>query len=356
MNDVVAVKARGRLWPLTGLFVIAVIAALYFARSVVLPVVLAFILSVVFTPVVRGMKKAWIPAPLAAAIVVLALLAAFFSAAYFLVEPAGDWLDKAPQGLRKIELKLRHVSGQVHDVTKATDQVQTMTQDMAGSGNSKTQEVTVKTPTLAEGIVTAAREFAVSAVSTLVLLFFLLSSDGLFLRKIVSVTPLLADKQRAIDITRQIESEVSNYLFTVTTINAVLGGVVAIAMYLLGVPNPALWGAMTGLLNFVPYLGDVASVGVLTIVGLLTFDDLWRGLEPPAIFCLLTAIEGYLVTPHVLGRRLSLNPVVIVFSVLFWGWLWGLLGVLLAVPMLVVVKTFCDRVEPLQSFGELLSA
>src|SRR5205085_509653 len=210
-------------------------------------------------------------------------LAAFFSAAYFLAEPAGDWLDKAPQGLREISLKLHRVSGQVRDVTKATDQVQTLTQDMAGTGKSKAPEVTVRAPTLVESIIAGAKQFAVSAISTLVLLFFLLSSDGLMLRKIVSVTPLLANKQRAIDITRQIESEVSNYLFTVTMINTVLGGLVAIAMYMLGVPNPALWGAMTGLFNFVPYLGDIASFGVLTIVGLLTFDDLWKGLQPPAI-------------------------------------------------------------------------
>lgn len=351
------VSARRSSLALNGLFIIALVAALFFARSVLLPIVLALMLSVVFTPAVRAMKKVWIPSGFGAGIVILVLLSAFFGAASSFVEPAGDWLDKAPQGLREIGRKVHHVSVQVRGVTEATEQVQSITQEVAGAvGAKKVTEVVVKPPSLAERAVSAAKEFAVSAISTLVLLFFLLSSEGLFLRKIISVTPRLSDKKRAVEITRQIESEVSNYLFTVTVINLGLGCMVAIAMYFLGVPNPVLWGTMAGLFNFVPYLGDIASFTVLTIVGLLTFEDLGRGLQVPGAFIILTAIEGYLVTPLIVGRRLSLNPVVIVLSVLFWGWLWGLVGVLLAVPILVVVKTFCDHVEPLKTFGELLSA
>ena len=345
-------------WALIGLFVLAVVTALYFARVVVLPIVLALVLSVVLTPAVRRMEKMRIPAPLGAGIVLFALFAAFCGATYNLTEPANVWLEKAPQGLREIGVKLRHITGQVKDVTKATEQVQDITQNMASGGNSdnRAPEVTVKTPTLAGGILTASREFALSAISTLVLLYFLLASGDLFLRKIIAVTPRFSDKKRAVDITRQIEAEVARYLSTVATINSGLGCAVALALYFLGVPNPVLWGVMVGLFNFVPYFGDIASVGVLTIVGLLTFDELWRGLLVPAVFCLLTAIEGFLVTPLVLGRRLSLNPVVAALSVLFWGWIWGVVGALLAVPILVVVKTFCDRVEPLQTFGEFLGA
>lgn len=345
-------------WALTGIFVLAFIAALYFARDLVLPVILALILSAVFSPVVRGLQKLRIPAPLGAGFLVAALLAAFFTATYNLAEPAGVWLDKAPLGIGQIGVKLRRITGQFKEVTDTTEQVKQLAQEMAngGSNGKRVQEVTVKAPSWTATVLVAVNKFALTAISTLMLLYFLLASGDFFLRKMVSVTPRLRDKKRAVEITRQIEAEVSSYLITVTVINVGLGGVVALALYALDVPNPALWGVMVGLFNFVPYLGDMASVSVLTIVGLLTFDEFWRGLLVPAVFCVLTATEGYVVTPLVLGRRLRLNPVVIVLAVLFWGWMWGLLGALVAVPILVVVKTFCDRVEPLQTFGEFLGA
>jgi len=352
-----AVEARS-LAP-AGLLLIAILTILHLARDVVLPVVVALILSLVFLPAVRGMKKLFIPAPLGAAIIVLALMTTFFGGIYALAEPAAAWLDKAPQGLRELGVKLARVSGQMQDMTKATGQVQDMTHDMTSgeSGASdRAREVTMRAPTLAGGLFVAVRGFAVGATSTLLLLYFLLACGDLFLRKTIAATPRLADKERAIDIAQQVEAGVSNYLLTVTLINVGLGCVTALAMYLLGVPNPLLWGALVAVLNFVPYLGEIAAVGALTIVGLLTFDELWRGLLVPGVFCLLSGAERYLITPLVLGRRLSLNPVVIVLSVLFWGAMWGVPGALLAVPILVALKILCDRVERLNVFGEFLAA
>ncbi len=351
-------KPQTGSWALTGLLLLAILAVLYLARAVVLPIVAALILSLVFTPAVRGVKKIKIPIPLGAALVVFGLLAAFLGAAYNLAEPAGKWLDKAPQGLREIRVKLRPILGPVQDVTQDVTQATEQVQDIANVGGSQKtpQQVAVVAPALASTVLDAAQNFVLSTASTLVLLYFLLASGDLFLRKIITVTPRWADKKRAVDISRQIEAEVSTYLFTVTTINVGLGSAVVLAMYLLDVPNPVLWGVMVGLFNFVPYLGDIASFSVLTIIGLLSFDELWRSFLVPGVFYLLSATEGYLVTPLILGRRLSLNPVVIVLSVLFWGWMWGILGAFLAVPILVVLKTFCDRVEPLQAFGEFLGA
>ncbi len=343
-------------WALPGLLLLAILTVLFLARDIILPVVAALILRLVFLPLVRGLKKIFIPAPLGAGLIVLALLSGFVSGVYNLAEPASEWLDKAPQSLREIDSKLRKITGSVKNVATATAQVQDMTEKLTNGGvpQKKPREVIVKEPTIAGAFFYGAKDFMVSAISTLVLLYFLLASGDLFLRKTIAVTPRFSDKKRAVDIAQQVEAAVSRYLFTVAFINVVLGGSVALAMYLMGVPNPVLWGVMVCILNFIPYIGDIISFSVLTIVGLLTFDELWMSLSVPGVFYLLTAIEGYLITPLIVSRRLSLNPVVIILSVLFWGWMWGVPGALLAVPILVALKTVCDRVDSLQVLGEFL--
>lgn len=339
---------------LSGLLLIAVLTILHLARDVVLPVVAALILSLLFLPVVRGLKKLHIPASLGAAIVVLGLLAGFLAGIYTLAAPARDWLDKAPQALREVGDKLSYFTGQVSDVSKATAKMRDATDDMTGNGEAQPREVTLNTSTVAADMLDGARTFSLSAASTLLLLFFLLASGDLFLRKTIAATPLLADKRRAVDIAEQVESAVSRYLLAVTLINVALGAAVALALYLLGVPNPLLWGVMVAVLNFVPYLGEITILIALTLVGLLAFDDVWRGLAVPGIFCVLSAAERYLITPTIVGHQLSLNPVVIVLSVLFWGAMWGVAGALLAVPILVTLKVLCDRIERLKVFGDFL--
>jgi predicted PurR-regulated permease PerM len=343
-------------WALPGLLLLAVLTLLYVSRNLVLPIVAALILSLVFLPLVRGMRKMFIPAPLGAGLIVMALLAGLVGGIYNLADPASEWLDKAPQSLREIDSKLRKVTGSVHNVASATAQVQDITEKLANGGEvkKKPREVIVKEPTIAGAFFYSAKDVTVSILSTLVLLYFLLASGDLFLRKTIAVTPRFSDKKRAVDIAQQVEAAVSRYFFTVAFINICLGCAVTLAMYLLGVPNPVLWGAMVCMLNFIPYIGDIVSFSVLTIVGLLTFDQLWQSLMVPGVFYLLTAIEGYLITPIIVSRRLSLNPVVIILSVLFWGWMWGVAGALLAVPILVAMKTVCDRVDSLNVFGEYL--
>jgi predicted PurR-regulated permease PerM len=344
-------------WASTGLFILALLAALHVARDVVLPIFVALLLYWMFAPVMRGMKKLRIGPPLGAAIIVLGLLSIFVGGIYGLAEPARTWLERAPKVLRQIGAELNLITAPVKEVTSATEKVQELAERIAGSDtNRKVQEVVVRERSLGTIVVSAAKEFSLSAISALILLYFLLASGDLFLRKVIAATPQLADKKRAVDISRQVESDISTYLFTVTAINVALGCAVALAMYLMSVPNPMLWGVVVGTLNFVPYVGDVASFATLTIVGLLTFDELWRSLLVPGVFYALTAIEGYFVTPLILGQRLSLNPVVIVLSLLLWSWLWGIPGALLAVPILVVLKTVSERVDSLKQYGEFLHA
>jgi len=198
--------------------------------------------------------------------------------------------------------------------------------------------------------------FLVGLGETLVLLYLLLASGDLFLQKLVRVMPTFRDKKRAVEISHEVQQNISNYLFSVSLINVGLGAIVSGGLYFMGVPNAAMWGMLAALLNFVPYFGPVAGVILLSIVGLLTFDTLWQGLLPPAWYLLLHLLEANLITPVLLGRRFTLNPVVIFVSLIFWTWLWGVPGALLSVPILVSIKVVCDRIPALSSVSELLSS
>ncbi len=167
----------------------------------------------------------------------------------------------------------------------------------------------------------------------LVLLYFLMASGDLFLRKVVRAFPSLRDKIRAVEIGRTIEREIGRYFLTYSLINLCVGGIVAAAMHFLGMPNALLWGLMVAVLNFVPYLGPVISLTVISVVALLTFDDLQHAIWPPLTYLVIEAIQGNVVQTLAFGRSLSLNPVAIFVAILFWGWLWGAPGILLAVPI-----------------------
>jgi predicted PurR-regulated permease PerM len=184
----------------------------------------------------------------------------------------------------------------------------------------------------------------------------MLASGDLFLQKLVRVMPTMGDKKRAVEISHEIQHKISSYLFAASLINLGLGVLVSASLYWLKVPNPAMWGTLVAVLNFIPYFGPVAGITLLGIVGLLTFDTLWKGLLPCAWYLLLHLLEANFITPMLLGRRFALNPVVIFVFLIFWTWLWGVPGALLSVPILVSIKVVCDHVPSLSSVSELLAS
>jgi len=189
---------------------------------------------------------------------------------------------------------------------------------------------------------------------TLVLLYFLLAAEDLFLLKLVKVLPSLDDKKRAVEICRQIEQDVSTYLWTITLVNVGLGLVVGLSMYFLGMPNPALWGVLAAFLTYIPYLGALTGIISIGLAAALTFTDPIKIILAPSIYFLAAIIEGNFITPIALGRSLALNPVVIFIWLLFWGWAWGILGVVLAVPLLAIVRIICRHFKSLAALGEFL--
>jgi predicted PurR-regulated permease PerM len=187
---------------------------------------------------------------------------------------------------------------------------------------------------------------AVGIFTTLVLLFFILGWGDRLYRNVVNALPHFREQRQAVLIAHEVESAITAYLATITIINMLLGIVVGGAMYLLGMPNPVLWGVMAGVNNYVPYLGPAITAAVLGFVALLSYPTVAEALLVPGVFLVITSLEGYVITPMAVGHRLTLNPMLIMLSLLFWFWMWGVVGALLTVPALVCLKVILERVDP----------
>jgi predicted PurR-regulated permease PerM len=216
------------------------------------------------------------------------------------------------------------------------------------------QEVILRGPRLSERLFGTTQSFITGAIETLILLYFLLAVGDLFLQKLIKVLPQFGDKKKAVAIARETEASISRYLFTLALVNVGLGLAVALVMLLIGMPNALLWGALAGLAEFVPYFGATIMLGMLTLAGLVTFPTLGHALLAPGAYLAVNLIQSQLVSPFVLGRRLTLNPVAILVGLVFWWWIWGVGGAFIAVPLLATFKIFCDHIESLAPIGEFL--
>jgi len=196
--------------------------------------------------------------------------------------------------------------------------------------------------------------FASAFVWTMLVLFFLLLAGDTFLRRMVEVMPTFRDKRQVIDIAQQVESDISVYLMTITIMNALVGIATGVGMWLLGLPDPLLWGVVAFLLNYVPIFGPLTGMLLFLVVGMLSLDPLWKAFMPMAVYITVHLLEGETITPMLLARRFTLNPVLVMISLLFWDWMWGIPGAVLAVPLLAIFKIICERVRPLAALGHFI--
>jgi predicted PurR-regulated permease PerM len=350
-----AARVRSRM--LTGLFILALFYTVYFTSAQLIPVILAILAYLLLSPIVRWLKRHLrLPMGLVAALVVLALLTSVFAGFYSLSNPAARWLRDLPVAAAELEWKLYSLRQSVGELREAVGKLQDFAQGAAGEqGDDQPTAVTIEGPNLTQMFLGGTLSVGAGLVIATALLFFLLASDDNLLRQAVTILPQLRDKKRLVEIVRDVEDDVSYYLLTITVINIGLGVAIGAAMWLLGMPNPYLWGAMAAVLNFIPLIGALLGVGIVGLVALLTFSTTAAMLLPPIIYLLLTSLEGQLVTPAVVARRLSLNPVVVFLALISWTWLWGIAGALLAVPLLATFKICCDHIEALKPVGVLLA-
>lgn len=331
------------------------VAFLYFARPVVLPVFLACMATMTLKPLMRWLSLIHIPTVPAAAFIFILLVGVLGVGFFQLGRPAVHWIDDLPEHVGELKARVQKIFPNAMKMGTAVTAVSDLGAAADKKGGQKgVATVEIKDQRGTSSILNWTGTVLGGLGEVLVLIYLLLASGDLFMQKLVRVMPTLKDKKRAVEITHEIQANISMYLFSVSIINISLGAVASVIFYILNVPKPGMWGMLVAILNFVPYFGPIVGVGLVAMVGLLTFDTLWQGLMPAIWYLMLHLTEANFVTPILLGRRFTLNPVAIFISLMFWLWLWGIPGALLSVPILVTIKAACDRIPKASYVSELI--
>ena len=342
---------RNRL--LAGILVLLVLYTCAAAAVLIVPLLLALLLSLMLAPAVRLLCRWHLPRSLATLFVLLSTIMLVAVLLLSLAGPARAWMVQVPKSLARIELALSALRQPLLAATHAGEQIAELTNI---GGDSKLQRVVEAGPSRVGQMLSATPAALASMVGTLLLTFiFLLHGDAL-LRKFVELAPALHLKKDIVMATRSAQHELSTYILTIATINTVFGLLTAAALWWLGFDNPLLWGGVAAILNFAPFVGPMVTVALLVVVGFARFDTPLAALSVPGAFLLLHLLEGQLVTPLIVGRRLALDPVMVFIALMLFGWLWGVAGLLLAMPLLSCMRIVAERIPAWNVLGKMLAA
>jgi len=328
------------------LCLIATLVCLYLARDIVLPIVLAIVLQLFLQPFVRRLQHWHVPKPLGALLAVILLLGVFVGLGTLLTTPAANWAATMSSHWSGVEQKFAFLRRPAEQMQHTLDQ---MGIQIGSPGQLFSHPVGMVT-----AVFSGTGSVAGHLFETVLMLFYLLVFSETILRRLVEVLPTLSDKRKALEISLQVERDISIYLLVVTIINSVVGCATAAVMWLCGIPGSVLWGVIAFCLNFVPILGPFCGVLLFLAVGLISKGVVWSALLPTALYFGVHVLEGEFITPMLLARRFTLNPIAIILSLIFWNWMWGIPGAILAVPMLAIIKIISDRLQPLHAFGHML--
>jgi predicted PurR-regulated permease PerM len=360
---------------------LAVMYTLYFAASIILPFVLALVLSLLLGPSARFLcDKLRFPRMLAAIVLIAVLFSAIGSVGYAISVPASGWIARAPQSLPILQQKLSFLRQPIDMFENGMQQMQRLMQDSGsaqGTGAAESPALAAfgapepvaaakpappQTVTVSQGsgmgmtVLAGTRSFLGEAMTLLVVLFFLLADGDALLRRFVEILPGLSEKKRAVAIATEVERNISGYLATITMMNFCVGVANGLSVWAFGLPDPLLWGTVAFLLNYIPILGALTGMVIFFFVGMFTFSSVLWALAPSGVYLLIHIMEGETITPMLLARRFTLNPLLVIAALMFWDWLWGVAGALLAVPLLAVFKILCDNIEVLTPIGHVLGA
>lgn len=371
------------------LTIIATLAVIYTAsaaQAILFPITLAVLIALTLRPIVRYADHRGVSPIVTVLTLMIFIVASVVSAAIMMVEPAQTWIHEAPKRMEVVGQKLSSFRDGIDELYNVSERLE----NLATGGSRKPEDEETEDPNALSAIIgKTAGEQEPSAVEkspepipvelkqprllanlnmlnsagnmvgmigiALIVGFFLLLEGDTLLNNILNITPRWTDKKNTVQLVYKLEDGISRYLLTVSLINIALGVAVAAAMWLLGVPNAMLWGVMATLLNFIPFLGALLGVVIIFLVSVFSFDSVGYAFVPPSVFLILTTIEGNFITPSLVGRSVSVNSVAVLLSLILWGWLWGIGGAFVGVPLLIIFKLICDQFERTAPVGALLS-
>ena len=340
-------------WAPVGSFVILSIAALKLASVIAVPVVVSVLLTLLLQSPVAWLKRHRIPEYLGAGLLVFGTVTAFIVALAFLAEPAGKWAADVPRHFDRIEARLHRLSPPLSSIQKSVAKVDSAA---AAGSNPDAQVVKLAEPGMLNRISGTGARIGGQALEVLFLSFFLLAAAPLFRRKLVAVWPGRRERKEVEEVIQEIEGHMSHYLWMSTVMNLGVALLTWGLLAVVGFPNPLLWGVLAGVVNYVPYAGPLALSIILAAAGAIS------SLKPGPIvivvmgYLLIHGLQSNLVAPAVLEKKLPLNPAALFLGLMFFGWLWGVPGAILAVPLTVMIQVVCARIPAMEDVAVLLDS
>ena len=324
----------------------------YFARAILLPTILALLLSLVLQPLVSRLNRLGIPNVMSVVIVFLVLTAVGVGSIRLVWGPAQEWLAETPRSLQEIGQNIRSYAKPLEKLQQAKESVDDIT---SMPGEKTAVPVRIEQPRLANQMANTTGEIATGVSITIILLFFLLATGDRFLEKTLDMASHWGGKRDLVHIFREVQRQLSTYLGAITLINILLGVIIGVGLWLIGMPNPLLWGVLAALLNYIPFAGLATGTFLVFVAAMGQFHSLGHALLAPAIYLAANGVEANFITPAVLGRSVRLDPVIILVAIFVGGWIWGIGGIFLAVPVLLVARITSEHFEHLKPIAMILA-
>ncbi|MFL1455952.1 AI-2E family transporter [Marinobacter sp. GN3S48] len=334
--------------PIHGLFALGVLYTLYLAHQIVLPIILAVLTSLLLAPLVKKAYVKWrVPRMVSSLLLVLMVLAGLAGVGVAVAMPALDWVGKAPEGISRLLVGESTFKQQIERVSRSAKEVEKSVEDLSEEEAEKPTTVVLQTESWRSQLMTKARNGVAGLALALALTYFLLVGGDRLIRNLVRQLPR-EQRKTALRITHDSQSQIAKYLGVLGLSNLVVGVTTGLMCWAVGLPDPAVWGIVAALARFIPYLGVILTIALLAVVSAISLDKLWMMAIAPLGYLGLTTVVGFFIEPWIHGFRMAINPVVIFVSIFFWGWLWGPVGVLLAVPLMTVIQVVLKQIPRLR--------